>query len=71
MQFIRVGIWLYQQKQKIGNFFAGNLESICQKVNKNIDWDMKEEFYELLWGNTDIFIKNVIFNKDHKSNNQE
>ena len=50
-------------------FLAGNLESICQKVDKDIDQGMKEEFHELLRGYTEIFIKNMNNTKDHTYNN--
>ena len=49
-------------------FLAANLESICQKVDKDIDQAMKEEFHEFLRGYTDIFIKNVSNTKDHTYN---
>ena len=50
-------------------FFPENLESICQKVDKNIDQDMKEEFQEFLTGYAHIFIENVGNTKDHTYNN--
>ena len=49
-------------------FLAANLESICQKVDKDIDQAMKEEFHEFFRGYTDIFIKNVNNTKDHTYN---
>ena len=50
-------------------FLAANLESICQKVDKDIDQGMKEEFHEFLRGYTNIFIKNMNNTKDHTYNN--
>ena len=50
-------------------FLAANLESICQKVDKDIDQGMKGEFHELLRGYTDIFIKNMNNTKDHTYKN--
>ena len=50
-------------------FLAANLESICQKVDKDIDQGMKEEFHEFLRGYTDIFIKNINNTKNHTYNN--
>ena len=50
-------------------FLAANLESICQRVEKDIDQGMKEEFHESPRGYTDIFIKNIIKTKDHTYNN--
>ena len=49
-------------------FLAANLELICQKVDKDIDQAMKEEFHEFLRGYADIFIKNVNTAKDHTYN---
>ena len=40
-------------------FLAANLELICQKVDKNIDQDMKEEFHEFFKGYKRIVIKKV------------
>ena len=50
-------------------FLAANLEFICQKVDKDIDQGMKEEFHKFLRGYTDIFIKNMNNTKDHTYNN--
>ena len=50
-------------------FLAANLESICQRVDKNIDQGQKQEFHELRRGYTDIFIKNVNNTKDDTYNN--
>ena len=50
-------------------FLAANLESICQRVDKDIDQGMKEEFHEFLRRYTDIFIKNINNTKDHTYNN--
>ena len=49
-------------------FLAANLELICQKVDKDIDQAMKEEFHESLRGYTDIFIKNVNNTNNHTYN---
>ena len=50
-------------------FLAANLESICQKVDKDIGQSMKEEFHEFLRGYIDIFIRNMNNAKDHTYNN--
>ena len=50
-------------------FLAANLELTCQRVDKDIDQGMKEEFHEFLRGYTDIFIKNINNTKDHTYNN--
>ena len=50
-------------------FLAANLESIYQRVDKDIDQGMKEEFHEFFRGYTDIFIKNISNTKDHTYNN--
>ena len=50
-------------------FLAANVESICQRVDKDIDQGMKEEFHEFLRGYTDIFIKNTNDAKYHTYNN--
>ena len=50
-------------------FLEANLESICQKVDKDIGQGMKEKFHEFLRGYTDIFIKNINNTKYHTYNN--
>ena len=50
-------------------FLVPNLESICQRVDKDIDQGMKEEFHEFFRGYTDIFIKNMNNTKDYTCNN--
>ena len=49
-------------------FLAASLESICQKVDKDIDQAMEEEFHEFLRGYTDIFITNVNNTNAHTYN---
>ena len=50
-------------------FLAANLESICQRVDKDLDQATKEEFHEFLSGYTDIFTKNMNNTKYHTYNN--
>ena len=50
-------------------FLAANVESIFQRVDKDIDQGMKEEIHELLRGYTDIFIKDINNIKEHTYNN--
>ena len=50
-------------------FLSANLKSICQRVDKDIDQGMKEEFHVFLRGCTDIFIKNMNNTKDHTYSN--
>lgn len=44
-----------KKKKNQHKFRPANLESICLKVNKDVEQDMKEEFHEFLGGYTDIF----------------
>ena len=44
-----------KEKKNQHKFRPANLESICLKVNKDVEQDMKEEFHEFLGGYTDIF----------------
>ena len=50
-------------------FLVANLESICQRADKDIEQGMIEESHEFLRGYTDIFIKNINNTKDHTYNN--
>ena len=50
-------------------FLSANLKSICQRVDKDTDQGMKEEFHVFLRGCTDIFIKNMNNTKDHTYSN--
>ena len=45
---------LINESKNQRKFLAANLESICQRADKDIDQGMKEEFHELLRGYRDI-----------------
>ena len=44
---------------------AANVESVCQRVDDEINQEIKEHFPEFLRGYTDIFIKTVNNTKDY------
>ena len=48
--FIQAKVRINETSKSQRKFLAANLESICQKVDKDIDQGMKEEFHEFLRG---------------------
>ena len=48
-----------------GKFQAANLESVCQRVDDEINQKPKEDLHEFIRGYTDIFMKNVDDSKDY------